>query len=53
MENSEAFERHHLFIYVIKWLPLATLVALLAGSASAFFCLRLNGRLPQGLRIGN
>ena len=41
MKNSEVSEGHHLLIYLVKWLPLAALVAVLAGTASAFFLFAL------------
>src|SRR5450830_1770575 len=41
MENSEDVDRHLLVMYLIKWLPLAAIVALLAGTASAFFLFAL------------
>jgi H+/Cl- antiporter ClcA len=42
MKNSQSPEPIHLLPYLVKWLVLASLVAALAGSASAFFLFALD-----------
>jgi len=51
MQNSENVDRHLPLIYLAKWLALATFVALLAGSASAFFLFALEW--ATGTRIAH